>query len=455
MKLKPWAWILIALILAAIVGGLVNTFMVVSQGANGTEFTSTGTVIVKLFGYVGTLFLKLLKMIIVPLVFSSIVVGIAGLGKTEGFGRLGFKTVCYYAFTSLLAIMIGLAMVNIFKPGFDSEGQPSAAIKQQIESNKADYEGVVKGKLASSEKGQGSESGLGPVAELFLRMVPENVFEAFGSNGKMLALIFVAILTAMGLLFIGEGARTSLMGFFSGLNELSLLITNWIMVLAPLGVFGLVAKTISEAGFPIFLLLGKYFFVVLGSLAIHMFVVMPLVLAFFAKTNPLYHFRAMRNAVLTAFSTASSSATLPVTMRGIRNNAGVSNRVTSFVLPLGATVNMDGTALYECIAVMFVAQVLGVEMTVATQFSVVALALLTSIGVAGVPSASLVAITIIITNVDVIPAGTATAVIGLLLAVDRLLDMSRTAVNVFSDSCGTVVIAKSEGETGLYPEKGW
>ena len=189
MKIKPWAWILIALILAAIVGGLVNTFMVVSQGASGTEFTATGSVLVKLFGYVGTLFLKLLKMIIVPLVFSSIVVGIAGLGKTEGFGRLGFKTVCYYAFTSLLAIMIGLAMVNIFKPGYDSEGNPSAAIKQQIESNKADYEGVVEGKLANSEKGRGSESGLGPIADLFLRMVPENVFEAFGSNGKMLALI--------------------------------------------------------------------------------------------------------------------------------------------------------------------------------------------------------------------------------------------------------------------------
>ncbi len=453
MKMKPWVWILIALVLAAIVGGLVNAFLV-SKREPEMVFTPTGATLVALFDYIGVMFLNLLKMIIVPLVFSSIVVGIAGLGKTEGFGRLGLKTICYYAFTSLLAIIIGLTMVNLFKPGLDANGQPNEAIKKQIESNRENYEGKVSGEVGEGVM-EKDGTGLGPVAELFKRMVPTNVFEAFGSNGKMLALIFVAILTAMGILFIGTDARTSLMGFFNGLNELSLLITNWIMVLAPIGVFGLVAKTISEAGFPVFLLLGKYFMVVLAALAIHMFVVMPLVLAFLAKTNPLYHFRAMRNAVLTAFSTASSSATLPVTMRGISKNAGVSNRVTSFVLPLGATVNMDGTALYECVAVMFVAQVLGVEMGVAEQFAVVALALLTSIGVAGVPSASLVAITIIITNVDVIPSGTATAVIGLLLAVDRLLDMSRTAVNIFSDSCGTVVIAKSEGETGLYPEKGW
>jgi Na+/H+-dicarboxylate symporter len=190
-------------------------------------------------------------------------------------------------------------------------------------------------------------------------------------------------------------------------------------------------------------LLGKYFLVVIAALLTHMLVVMPLVLRFFAKVPPRKHFYAMRNAILTAFSTASSSATLPVTMRALQNNVGASKRVSSFVLPLGATVNMDGTALYECVAVMFVAQVLGVEMALSTQFTVVMLALLTSIGVAGVPSASLVAITIIVYNIEI---PNPEAVIGLLLAVDRPLDMTRTAVNVFSDSCGAVVVAQTEGE---------
>ncbi|MEM1440690.1 MAG: cation:dicarboxylase symporter family transporter, partial [Verrucomicrobiota bacterium] len=178
----------------------------------------------------------------------------------------------------------------------------------------------------------------------------------------------------------------------------------------------------------------------------HAFIIMPLVLKFVAGVSPRRHFYAMRNALLTAFSTASSSATLPVTMRALNENAGVSNRVSSFVLPLGATVNMDGTALYECVAVMFVAQVLGFGMDLGTQFTVVMLALLTSIGVAGVPSASLVAITIIVYNVGI---PNPEAVIGLILAVDRPLDMTRTAVNVFSDSCAAVIIAKSEGEEVL------
>ena len=183
-----------------------------------------------------------------------------------------------------------------------------------------------------------------------------------------------------------------------------------------------------------------------AALLIHLLVVMPLVLKFVAGVSPLKHFYAMRNALLTAFSTASSSATLPITMSSLKENAGVSERVTSFVLPLGATVNMDGTALYECVAVMFVAQVLGFDMSFGTQFTVVILALLTSVGVAGVPSASLVAITIIVYNVGI---PNAEAVIGLILAVDRPLDMTRTAVNVFSDSCGAVVVAKSEGESVL------
>lgn len=435
MKLKPWQWILSAMIAAFVVGAIVNSTCVVEKEPE-LVFNPVGTTLISVFDYIGTIFMNLLKMIIVPLVFTSIVVGVAGMGKTTGFARLGGKTLLFYALSSLVAILIGLFMVNTFKPGL-VDGKPNETIRSQIESNADRYTDAVEGKLA------GQDRDMNAVKELFLRMIPQNVFEAFGANNKMLALIFVSILSGVGLIFISADGRGPVLGFFEGLHELSMLITNWIMWLAPIGVFGLVAETTAQTGLDIVLLLGKYFLVVIAALLTHLLIVMPLVLRFVAKVHPRKHFYAMRNALLTAFSTSSSSATLPVTMRAVEQNAGVSERVTSFVLPLGATVNMDGTALYECVAVMFVAQVLGFDMSFGTQFTVVMLALLTSIGVAGVPSASLVAITIIVYNVGI---PNAEAVIGLILAVDRPLDMTRTAVNIFSDSCAAIVVARSEGE---------
>ena len=438
MKLKPWQWILIAMIAAFVVGAIVNATCVVSRDPVA-EFNPLGESLVGIFDYIGTIFMNLLKMVIVPLVFSSIVVGIAGLGKTDGFARLGAKTVGYYALTSLLAILVGLTLVNLFQPGLE-DGQPNEAIRAQIESNKDQYSEAVSNKLV------GQDEGMGAVTGLLLRMIPQNVFESFGANNKMLSLIFVSLLTGIGLIFISEKGRKPVLSFFEGVNELTLLITHWVMWLAPIGVFGLVAETTAQTGLDVIKLLAKYFGVVVLALLTHAFVIMPLILKFLGRVNPRKHFYAMRNALLTAFSTASSSATLPLTMQGLRENAGVSKRVSSFVLPLGATVNMDGTALYECVAVIFVAQVLGHDLPVATQFMIVTLALLTSVGVAGVPSASLVAITIIVYNVGI---PNAEAVIGLILAVDRPLDMTRTAVNVLSDSCGAVVVAKSEGEEVL------
>ncbi|MEM7013473.1 MAG: dicarboxylate/amino acid:cation symporter, partial [Verrucomicrobiota bacterium] len=375
--------------------------------------------------------------------------GIAGVGNQSGFGKRGLKTLGYYVCTSAISILIGLTLVNLIKPGLTG-GEPNPQIKDLIERNEEHYQKSVGDKLSSAGVAM-DEKSTQSFSDVFKRMIPTNVFQAFSSNSQMLALITVSLLTGFGVLFISEGARENLMGFFTALNELMLLITRWIMLLAPIGVFGLVSATVAQSGFALFGLLAKYFVVVLIALAIHMFVVMPLILKFVAGVNPLRHFKAMRNALLTAFSTASSSGTLPVTLRGLQENVGVSNKVSSFVLPLGATVNMDGTALYECVAVLFISQVLGLQLTFAEQLTVVILALLTSIGVAGVPSASLVAIVIIVNNVlaDKIGPGSATAVIGVLLAVDRLLDMSRTAVNVFSDSVGAVVIAKLEGETGL------
>ncbi|MEM1442373.1 MAG: dicarboxylate/amino acid:cation symporter, partial [Verrucomicrobiota bacterium] len=365
MNLKPWQWILIALMAALVVGAVINATCVV-ETEPVLVFNQTGTTLIAIFDYIGTLFMNLLKMVIVPLVFSSIVVGIARLGKTDGFARLGGKTILYYALSSLVAILIGLFMVNTFQPGL-VDGEPNAQIKKQFEANEEQYAGMVEGKLA------GQDGGMNAVTDLFLRMVPQNVFEAFGANNKMLALIFVSLLTGVGLIFISAEGRNPVLRFFEGLNELTLLITNWVMWLAPLGVFALVAETSAQTGFEIVKLLSKYFFVVIGALLAHAFIIMPLVLKFVAGVSPRRHFYAMRNALLTAFSTASSSATLPVTMRALNENAGVSNRVSSFVLPLGATVNMDGTALYECVAVIFVAQVLNFGMDFGTQFTVVML----------------------------------------------------------------------------------
>jgi len=423
-------------VLAVVVGVIINLGCAVSRDPT-VELNSTGQAFVGVFDYIGTLFMLALKMIIVPLIFSSVVVGIAGLGNTQGFGRLGLKTLAYYALTSFFAIVIGLTVVNALKPGL-REGRPNEEIAAVIEANAEEYSAAAVQKVVGQHT-----TGLKSVGDIFKRMIPENVVEAFSDNRKMLALIFVSLLTGFGILFIGESARHSLLGFFRGLNELMLLVTSWIMLTAPIGIFGLVAETVSLTGLEAFGLLAKYFAVVLLALLLHLLVVLPLILRFIGRVSPWRHFAAMRNALLTAFSTASSSATLPITMRCVNENAGASNRVSSFVLPLGATINMDGTALYECVAVMFIAQVLGMELGFAQQFLVVALALLTSIGVAGVPSASLVAILIIVNNVGI---PNAEAVIGFLLAVDRPLDMSRTAVNVFSDSCGAVVIARSEGE---------
>jgi len=217
-----------------------------------------------------------------------------------------------------------------------------------------------------------------------------------------------------------------------------------IMKFAPIGVFALVAKVVTISGFDAFKPLLTFFFTVLLALLFHIIIVMPLLLRFVGGVSPYRHFQAMAPALLTAFSTASSSATLPITMECVEDRAGVSNRVTSFVLPLGATVNMDGTALYECVAAIFIAQAYGLDLTVAQQITIVILALLTSIGVAGIPSASLVAIAIILAAIGLPLEG-----IGLVLAVDRVLDMCRTSVNIFSDSCGAVIIGKSEGESGI------
>lgn len=423
LKLKLHWQILIALVLA-VGAGLVTA----------EDSRIMGVSVLETYDFIGKLFLNALKMIIVPLIVSSIIVGIVGIGNRPGIGRLGGKTILYYATTSLLAILIGLAMVNLTTPGV-VDGQPAKDIIG-LTGDTADITQKISGK------------GAGDIVDIFLRMVPINVIDAATDNGQMLGIIFFSLLFGYFISRIDEPNAESQYNFWNGAFQVMMKITDLIMKFAPIGVFALVAKVVTVTGLDAFRPLLVFFFTVLGALAIHLFVAIPLLLKFVGGVNPWWHIRAMSPALLTAFSTNSSSATLPLTMECVERNAGVSNRTSSFVLPLGATVNMDGTALYECVAAMFIAQAYGIELGFATQFTIVVVALLTSIGVAGIPSASLVAISIILATIG-LPA----EAIGLILAVDRVLDMCRTSVNVFSDASGAVIIARSEGEDGVLTQR--
>jgi len=417
LKLKLHWQILIALGLAIVIGLMV--------GPTGALF---GVPFISIFDFIGTMFLNALKMLIVPLIVSSIIIGIAGIGASDSVGRLGGKTIGYYALTSFFAIVVGLLVVNIVQPGV-VDGSPEDVFG--LSADPAELQAKF------------ADKGGDDIIAVFLRMIPTNIVAA-ASAGQMLGLIFFSLLYGYFMTRIDHQYAEVQYHFWDGMFNIMMKITDLIMKFAPLGVFALVAETVATTGLEAFVPLAKFFFTVVAALSIHFFITLPLLLRFLGQVNPLRHYRAVSPALLTAFSTASSSATLPVTMECVEKNAGVSNQTTSFVLPLGATVNMDGTALYECVAVMFIAQAYGVEMSIATQFTVVLLALLTSIGVAGIPAASLVAIAIILSAVGLPLEG-----IGLILAVDRILDMTRTAVNVTSDSCGTVIIAKSEGEKGI------
>jgi Na+/H+-dicarboxylate symporter len=420
--------ILIALLVAVIAGRL-----------SGTDGSLLGIPLYAAYVFIGALFMNALKMIIVPLIMASIITGVSGMGGTGGLGRLGGKTLLYYMTTSLFAILTGLMFVNLLTPGIVN-GEPARHVLGLSEQAAAEAAEKVSGRSAAD------------LSDVFLSMVPPNVIQA-AADGQMLGLIFFSLLFGFFITRIDRDRGALLTGFWQGVADVMMGITDLIMKFAPLGVFALVAKTVATIGADeiddLAVSLGAFTLSVLLALAVHTLVTLPLMLRFLARVNPLAHFGAMMPALLTAFSTASSSATLPLTMECIQDNARVSKRTSSFVLPLGATVNMDGTALYECVAAIFIAQAYGLQLEFVTQFTIVLVALLTSIGVAGIPAASLVAITIILATIG-LPA----EAIGLILAVDRILDMVRTAVNVFSDSCGAVIIARSEGEKGILESPG-
>jgi proton glutamate symport protein len=404
-KKSPWI-VFIAIILAIFIGSWT-----------GTEARIFGITFYSIYDVLGTLFIRALTLIVVPLVSSSIITGIARIGGESSFGRLGLKTFGFYIATSLLAILIGVLFVNLIGPGISQSTNVANPIQ------------IEQPLLGESRS----------LISVLLDIIPANVLDAF--HGQMLGLIFFSLLFGYCLSKIDAEPKAVLFGFWQGVFQAMLRFTHIVMKFLPLGVFCLVAKVFATTGIGSLKSVSLFFITVILGLGTFVLIGLPLVLKIVGKINPWLHFRAMGPALIAAFSTSSSSATLPITMECVEKRAGVSNRICSLVIPLGTSINMSGSALYECVAALFVAQAYGIEMSIMKQFLVVILALLTSMGVAGIPSASLVAIIVILKAIGLPAEG-----IGLFLAVDRLLDMCRTTTNVFSDSCCAVLVASSENE---------
>ena len=437
-RLKLHHWILLAMILGAAIGLPLN-LLAASDGIIDQALVET------LAGWgkgLGSLFLRLLQMLVVPLIASSLIAGVASMGNLKQLGRLGGRTLLFYLSTSFLAIITGLLVVNLFEPGV---GADLGLLQDQTPSENLP--------VVASEEGKGLASILW--AQL-TGMIPQNPLHA-AAEGDMLPIIFFSLSLGIFISFAehedeaeDEGPFRSssdsrekinivtFRRFWQGLFAVMMKMTLAVIQLAPLGVFGFMLYAAAGHGLQAFEALGIYALTVATGLFIHAFLVLPLVLRFFAKKSPLAHARAMTPALLTAFSTASSNGTLPLTMQCVER-AGVPSRIGSFVLPLGATINMDGTALYEAVAVLFIAQAYGMDLSLGQQAVVALTALLASVGAAGIPHAGTVMMVVVLTAV-----GLPTTAVGLILAVDRILDMCRTTVNVWSDSIAASIISTAD-----------
>jgi len=411
MAERPWYRKLHWQILFALLAGIVAA-------------SAGGAPLAREVGWLGTLFISLLKMVVVPLVLASIVTGVASIGGGRAFGRMFAKTFAYYVCSSLLAILTGLLFANLLHPG--------------------DGMHVLRGEAQELPQGLSTP---GSLPDLLLGMVPENVI-ASAARADLLAVIVFGILFGIAAGGLPKEPRDRVVGFFDAVFQAMLRLTGFVLKLAPIGVFGLVVRAVAAFGLTAFKSMAIYMAMIALGLSVHFFVSLPLLLGVLGRIRATVHYRNIAEPLAIAFSTSSSAATLPSTIAAVEGKVGVSRRVSSFVLPMGATVNMDGTALYECAGVLFIAQALGVHLGFAQQAVVVLTALLASIGAAAVPSAGLVVIFIVLEAVG-LRGPEVDALVGLMLAVDRPLDMARTAVNVTSDTCGAAIIARSEGEKGV------
>lgn len=374
-----------------------------------------GDTLKPLFDWGGQFFIRLLKMVIVPLIMASLVAGVIGAGSGGGLGRLGLKTLGYYVITTLLAVLMGLLWFNLLDPGAGA-APPDTVMPQVAPATEA------------------------TIPAILLRMVPTNIVDAMARTDT-LAVIFFALLFGAAAAKLPEAGRQSVENGARLVLDTMLGITDWVLLVAPFGVFCLVGGAVADLGLSLFTGLVVYFVTILLALAAHSLVTLPLVVRLVGGVSPWRFGAAMSPALVMAFSTSSSNATLPVTMECAEKRAGISNRTSSFVIPLGATINMDGTALYECGVALFIAQYYGIDLAFGQQAILVVTCLLTSIAVAGIPMASIALIPVVLAAVGLPESG-----IALVIVLDRVLDMCRTTVNVWSDACGAAVVASSEGE---------
>ena len=412
-KLELYTKILIGLILGVIVGIVANKLGI-------APFIST---YIKPFG---SAFIRLISMIVVPLVFASLFVGTASLNDIRKLGRIGGKTIGFYLCTTAVAIVIGLMLANIFKPG-------SGLTKETQEQLLANYADEAAEKIDTALK----KPSLG---ETLIDIIPRNPMEAL-SGGDMLQIIFFALMLGIAITLIPQDRASPVIKFFDGINEAMIKMVHIIMEFAPYGVFALIAAIIGEFGLGILGPLFKYSIIVIVGLFLHVIITYSAALKIFTKVKIISFFKGVRPAQLIAFSSSSSSATLPVTMECVEENIGISKEISSFVLPLGATINMDGTALYQGVAAVFIAQVFGMDLNIGQQLTVVLMATLASIGAAGVPGIGMITLTMVLKQIGVPLEG-----IALILGVDRILDMCRTIVNISGDATCATVVAYSEGQ---------
>lgn len=378
---------------------------------------------------IGTVFIRLIMMIVVPLVVASLILGTAALGDIRRLGRIGGKTVGFYLVTTAIAVTIGLLLSNMVRPG------------SRIDDSTRDDLVAAYSTEASASITLAAEKP--SVRQVLLDMVPTNVVQA-AAQGQLLPLIIFSIIFGAAISVISDQRRDAILTFFSAVNEAVMVVIGWVMKLAPYAVFALVGAVVSRFGVDLLRSLLVYALVVVGGLLLHAFGTYAIILRTIARLNPIEFYRKIAEAPLVAFSTSSSSATLPVTMEVAQRDVGISREVSSFVLPMGATINMDGTALYQAVAVMFIAQIYAVPMTIGDQLTIVLTATLASIGAAGVPSAGIITLVLVLQSVGL--GAQTQAGIALILGVDRILDMIRTAVNVTGDLTVASAVARTEGE---------
>jgi len=385
----------------------------------------------------GTIFVNLLKLIAVPLVFASLIKGVASLSDISKLSRIGVKTIVIYLISTVISVIIGLILVNSVKPGYGFD-KDSVTKTEQVEESTSE-------KIADAE----SMKEEGPL-QFLIDIVPTNIFESASNNRNMLQVIFFAILFGISMVMLPDKKISHVKGFFEGINDIILQIVDLIMISAPYGVFALLAGLVVDFGASaeLFIALAKYSVTVIVGLLIMIFTVYPLILKIFTKIKYFDFFKGISPAQMLAFSTSSSAATLPVTMERCEQHIGVSEEVSSFVLPLGATINMDGTSLYQAVAAVFIAQAFGIDLDVGQQLTIVLTATLASIGAAAVPGAGMVMLVIVLGAIGVPSQGLA-----LIFGVDRLLDMLRTVVNVTGDATVATIVASTEGQLRLVSEK--